>query len=124
MINGLEHILSRRMWFVPGLVVWGLPGMGEVEFLTVEQIGSEKSILFGSLSIGDSSQEVFFSDLSDHRGNALPETINYPRVLVRSHNEDSVFVVGTESMSSCKLARDPESSGPVTVDLFIIELGD
>ncbi len=124
MINGLERILSRRSWFVPGLVVWGLPGVAEIHFLAAEQVASEQSILYGSLAVGGEAQEVHFADLADHRGNALPNNINTPRVLIRSHNAETAFVVGTESDSSVKLARDPESSGPVTVDLLIMELED
>ncbi len=122
MITGLSTILSHRTWFVPDVVIWGLPGLGEVEFLMLEQVGSDNTVLFGSFTVGDGSQVISFADLVDFRGNTLPETINTPRVLVRSHSPDAVFIVGTESDSSFKIARDPESSEPVTVDLLILEM--
>lgn len=120
---GIENILSHRIWFVPGLEVWGLPGLGEVEYLVVEQTGSTKTILYGHAGVGDGSQAVSFDDLTDHRGNHLPENISSPRVLVRSHDENAAFIVGIEKNNSFKIARDPESENNVTVDLMVIEMG-
>ena len=122
MIAGLSDILSHRIWFVPDVVVWGVSGFGEVAFLSLEQVGSDKTVLFGSFNVGDGSQVISFADLVDYRGNTLPATINTPRILIRSHSPDAVFIVGTESDSSFKIARDSESSEPVTVDLFILEM--
>ncbi|MFH2050150.1 MAG: hypothetical protein ABIJ12_11945, partial [bacterium] len=91
--------------------------------LILEQTGSDKAILYGQAGVGDGSQSVAFSDLTDHRGNTLPDSINSPRIIVRSHGENAVFIVGTEKSSSFKIARDPESENNVTVDLMVIEMG-
>ncbi|MBU8934042.1 MAG: hypothetical protein KOO62_08535 [candidate division Zixibacteria bacterium] len=120
---GLAEVTSRRMWFVPDFTVWGLPNMGELAFVTLEQVGAEKTVLYGSCSVGESSQEVSFDDLVDFRGNVLPEIIESPRVFLRSHTSDAVFVVGSESGTSFKVAREADSSGPVAADLLIIEMG-
>jgi len=121
---GLNKLKSRRLWVVPNFVVWGLAGLGEIEYLNVEQVDSTKSISFGSIGIGDTAQSVSFVNLVDVRGNALPSVIRRPLVTARPHDESQVFVVGTETDSGFKIARDPASMGPVTVDLIITELGE
>jgi hypothetical protein len=121
---GMNKINARRMWVVPDFAVWGISGLGEVEYLTVEEVGSTKSVFFGSVGIGGSSQAVSFAALIDMRGNSLPETINRPLVTFRSHGESQVFVVGSESNTGFKIARDPKAAGPVMVDLIITELGE
>ena len=120
---GIANVLSRRIWFVPGFEVWGLPGLGEVEYLVLEQTGSDKTILYGETGVGDGSQSVAFNDLTDHRGNNLPANINSPKVITRSHDENAAFIVGTEKSNSFKIARDPNSENNVTVDLMVIEMG-
>ncbi|MEA2030703.1 MAG: hypothetical protein U9N55_03795 [candidate division Zixibacteria bacterium] len=119
----LANVTARRVWFIHDFVVWGLPNMGELEFLAMEKVGSEESVLYGIHTIGGGSQEVSFGNLVDNRGNQLPETIDVPRVLPRSRSSENVFVVGNETASSFKIARESDSSGPVTVDLLIVEMG-
>src|SRR5574341_1506874 len=101
---GLSSLKSRRAWLVPNFVVWGLEGLGEIEYLEVEQIDGTKSVGFSSTGIGDTSQSVSFGNLIDVRGNTLPGTIQRPLVTVRLHSEAQVFVVGAESSSSFKIA--------------------
>jgi hypothetical protein len=124
MISGWERLNSRRTWFVPDFAVWGQPSLGEHEFLALEKIGSTRSIYYGTASIGDSQQEVLFSQLTDHRGNTLPASIESPRVFVRVKGGTSAFVSGSEATDRFKIARDAAADGPVTVDLWIVELGD
>lgn len=123
MIAALERINARRVWFVPEVEVWGLPASTTIEFLTLEQVESNKTVGYTEMGIGESAQLLSFSALIDHRGNSLPPTIQTPRVLVRSRGTESAFVVGQETDSAFKLARDPATSGPVTVDLLVIEMG-
>ncbi|RKX22969.1 MAG: hypothetical protein DRP45_10975 [Candidatus Zixiibacteriota bacterium] len=124
MISGLERVTARRAWFVPNFVVWGLPVLGEHEFVVLEDIDSTYSIHYGSTSIGQSDQEVSFDQLTDHRGNSLPMSLASPRVFPRAKGSEPVFVVGKEAASSFKIARDPDCEGTVTVDLLIMEMGD
>jgi hypothetical protein len=121
---GLNILTSRRLWVVPNFVVWGLASLGDVNYLNVEQVDSIKSVEFGSASIGDTAQSVNFSTLTDRRGNALPSSIKKPVVTARSHNASQVFVIGAETNSGFKIARDAAAAGPLTVDLFITELGE
>ena len=124
MFSGLEKLTSRRAWFVPDFVVWGLPSLGEAAFLTVEDIDTTTSVLYGSADIEPGEQEVVFSQLVDHRGNQLPESIRAPKVIPRPRDRYTVFVIDQESSEKCKVARDPEAPGAVTVDLLIVEMGD
>ena len=124
MLSAISKVTSRRIWFVPKLSVWGTPEWGEINLLMIEEIESVKSILFHGVNVGDNSQSVLYSELTDHRGNQLPETINNARVLVRAKSDDNVFVVGEESGSGFKIARSPVATGPVVADLIIVELGD
>ena len=120
---GLAEVTAHRIWFVPDFTVWGLPNMGELAFVALEQAGAEKTILYGSRPIGESSQDVSFADLVDFRGNRLPESIESHRVFLLSHSSDAVFVVGSESGTSFKVAREANSSGSVATDILIIEMG-
>lgn len=124
MITGLEKLKARRAWFVPGFNVWGSPSWGEIDLIMVENVGAVKSVLFDPINIGDSAQEVPYGDLTDFRGNALPATIKNPRVLIRAKSEYAAFIVGDESDQVFRVARDASITGPVKVDLFIVEMGD
>jgi len=123
MIAGLERAKSHRVWFVPNLLVWGLPSWGELELLTLEQVGSELTIGYNSIGIGDTEQEVHFENLMDHRGNSLPTALSAPRVVIRPRTFTNAVVVATESDTSFKIARDPDANGPTTVDLLVVEMG-
>lgn len=124
MLSTLDQVLARRMWFVPGFVVWGQPGLSEIEFVTAEKVGGTTSILHGSAVPGGGSQTVLYADLTDHRGNALPANLAAPKVFVRSQGATAAFVIGTESPASFRVARDPEAAESVTADLLVIEMGD
>jgi hypothetical protein len=121
---GLNILNSRRMWVVPNFVVWGLSGLGEIDYLNLEEAGGTKSVFFGSIGIGDTAQSVSYSNLIDVRGNNLPVNIKRPVVTARSQSESQVYLVGSETGSGFKIARDAAAHGPVTVDLIITELGE
>ena len=121
---GYAAATARRVWFVPNFVVWGLPVWGEVELLMIESVDGSKSIGYNAASLSDTAQQVDYADLTDHRGNQLPDSIPSPRVIVRPRGADAVFVTGSETDSSFKIAHDPDAGGPVTVDLLIVEMGN
>jgi hypothetical protein len=116
-------ILSRRTWFVPDFTVWGEPSLAEHEFLALAKIDATWSIYYGAASIGQNVQEVLYAQLTDHRGNNLPVTIDAPRVFVRPKNADATFVLGEEADDRFKIAHESGVEGPVVVDLWVIELG-
>ncbi|HUV29498.1 MAG TPA: hypothetical protein VMY05_00205 [Acidobacteriota bacterium] len=124
MLSGLELLKSRRAWFVPDVVIWGLPGLGQVQYLTQENVDSTTSVLFGAGEVGQAEQEISFSELTDHRGNQLPDSIGAARVFPRSKEGHLVFVVGQESNEKFKIARDPDAPTAVTADLLILEMGE
>ncbi len=124
MLSGLEKVKSHRMWFVPGFMVWGLPGLEDAEYLAFEETPSSSSIFFAETDICDAGQLVAYSQLTDHRGNNLPETISAPKVFPRARGTEPVFIVGEENSQSFRIGRDSDASGPVTVDLLIVEMGE
>ena len=124
MLTGMERITSRRAWFVPEVAVWGLPGIGDLHYLVVEDVNSVKSVLFGTSEIQSSRQNILYQDLVDHRGNHLPETIKSPKVLARSKSQYPVFVMGQETNTAVQLARSPDAPNVVTADLMIVEMGE
>ena len=124
MISGLERVTARRVWFVPDFMVWGLPNVGQIECIATEITGASANVMFGVVDIGDGPQEVRFGQLTDHRGNSLPSTINAPRVIPRSRSADAVFVVETESPTGFRIARASSGNAPAPVDLLVMELGE
>lgn len=124
MLSTLSRVTSRRVWFVPRFSVWGSSVWNQIDFLALEQVDSTKSILFGTIGIGENSQSVDFCDLLDFRGNHLPSTIANPKVLVRNRSSDSVFVAGDETSGGFRIARSPDAASPVLVDLIVMELGE
>ena len=124
MISGLESVKSKRIWFVESLAVWGGRQDAQIDFLITEEIDSVQSIHFGSQALGTSLQQVAFSDLIDHRGNRLPDSINTPRVILRSHTGEAVFILGAETDSEFRIAHAADGADAVVCDLMIIEMGD
>ena len=62
-MNSLPLVTSRRVWFVQDLAVWGLPSLGEHDYLLLENSTSGSSVFYGSAVLSEASQEVIFSDL-------------------------------------------------------------
>ena len=122
MIAGLEKAMAHRIWFVPQYMVWGLPGFDDLDMLTLETVGSTDNILFGQATFGDATQQVSYAELCDHRGNLLPASLAAPRVIPRSRESSPVFVVGDETSTTFKIARDPNATGPVSADFLILEM--
>lgn len=121
---GLEQVAAHRVWFVPSFVVWGLPGLDDIDLLVVERTAGVDTIGFSSITIAGASQDVLYADLTDHRGNQLPGSLAAPRVLTRTHEPMQAFVVGTEATTSFRIARDPDAPGPLVADLMVVEMGD
>jgi hypothetical protein len=123
MSTALERITSKRTWFVPGVVVSGVSGVETVDYLAVETIDGQATVLYGNADIGQGAQQFSFEHLTDDRGNQLPKTLDGPRVIVRATGENTAFVVGQESDTGFKLARSTSAGADVIVDLLIIEHG-
>ncbi len=124
MSHALSTILAKRSWFVPDIMVHGLPALANLDLLAVESVEGIDSVFYGTVAIGDSSQKITFADLNDHRGNPLPTTIQSPRVIVRPRSIYTAYPVGTESETSFNIVRSTEAPEPIMVDLLITEMGD
>lgn len=123
-MNSLMYLRGRRMWVVRDFSVWGLKDDAEIYYLGEETVNSVGRLMFGSSIIGGLEQNVNFGDLVDWKGNSLPTTINAPRIIFRPRNKYNVFLVGDESATGFRVARDSSAAGPVTADLFIFEMGN
>lgn len=119
----ITYLKSRRLWVVRDILVWGIASDAQFYYLGVENVDSTGRLMFGMSTVGDAAQDVQFSDLVDHKGNALPSTIAFPRILISPRSPHIAYLVGEESNTGFRVARDPEAPGPVSVDFFIYETG-
>lgn len=113
---------ARRIWFVPGLRVWGSPTTFQIHFFITEHPDTP-IIHYGTAQIGAASQSHTYAELIDSRGNHLPEEISAPRVIVRPRSEQTAFIVGQEDDRSFRIARPGAADDDTVVDLLILELG-
>lgn len=123
MNDTLVYLRSRRVWVVENFVVWGSLSAYSGNFLLADETGGDSRVLFWKVDLGGALQEVSYSDLTDHRGNNLPDTIERPKVVVLPKNGVRVVVAGRESNSSFTVAKTEESSLSGLVDLMIFEVG-
>jgi hypothetical protein len=122
-MDTMSYLRGRRLWVVADILVWGTANAAEFHFLGVENIAGQTRVNYGSVLLGGGTQELLFADLVDFRGNHLPAAINQPKVFVRARSANQAFVMGEESASGFRIARDGAAPGPVRVDLFIYEMG-
>lgn len=119
----LSYLKSRRLWVVRDILVWGLATDARFFYLAGETVDSTGRLMFGNSDIGGAAQDIQFSDLIDFRGNNLPASIDSPRVLLRPRTAWLAYLIGEESNSGFRLARDPQAPGSISVDMFIYEMG-
>ncbi|HSH00041.1 MAG TPA: hypothetical protein VLB27_08325, partial [candidate division Zixibacteria bacterium] len=106
----MNYIRGRRMWFVPDYTVWGLPSTAEILYAFTETVGSDTRISVETRQLGGAEQHVLFGELKDHRGNALPVSINKPTVIPLNKSERTAFLVGRGHAQGFKIARDPAAA--------------
>lgn len=123
-MNSLMYLRGRRMWVVRDYSIWGLKDDAEIFYLGSETVDSTNRLMFGTSTIGGLDQNINFADMIDWKGNALPESINAPRIIFRPRSQYNVFLVGEESSTGFRVAREQSAIGPVTTDMFIFETGD
>ncbi len=122
-MQALTYLRGRRLWFVRDYSIWGLADDAELLYLGLENVDSAGRLMFGLSSVGGAAQNILFGEMIDFRGNHLPASINSPRVIARSRSHHAVYLIGEESNSGFRIARDPDAPGPLMTDLFIFELG-
>jgi len=122
-MQSINFLKGRRLWVVRDVAVWGIAEGAEMKYLACETVAGTARLMFGRATIGGASQDIRFEDMSDHRGNRLPAEIEAPRILIRSRSRYQAYLVGEESNTGFRIARDPSAPGPVSVDFFIYETG-
>jgi hypothetical protein len=122
-MHTVNYLRGRRVWYIREYSVWGTADEAALSYIGVESVDSTGRIMFGLSAIGGSVQNVNFSELIDFKGNAIPSNINSPRVIIRPRSPFHIHIVGEESNAGFRIARDPSAPGPLTADIFIMELG-
>jgi hypothetical protein len=103
--------------------IYGTTDEARFLYLGIENVETANRVMFGTSGINGTVQDIHFADLIDFRGNSLPESISSPKVLIRFHSPYGAYLVGEESSTGFRVARDIKAPGPVCVDLFIYEMG-
>lgn len=122
MSQTLNHLKSRRIWAVPGVSVFGTLGAVELLLLRSEITPSSKRVIFESAVLDGVEQVLFYKDLTDFRGNKLPQKLKNPKVIVLPKTATGAIVAGGESEELFRLAK-ATGSGNALVDLLIVEMG-
>jgi hypothetical protein len=122
-MQSLSYLRGRRLWVVRNFLIWGTADESRLFYLGVEDIDSTSRIMFGVNGTGGSIQDVQFLNLIDFKGNHLPPVIKSPKVIIRFRSPYSAYLIGEESNSGFRIARDNNAPGPVSVDFFIFEMG-
>ncbi len=123
MNSTLAYLRGRRLWVVENVSVWGKLSAFAGNFLLTEETSSSKRLLFWQVMLGGDRQQINFADLVDINGNALPDEISRPKVVVMPKTDVDVIVVGRESNRSFTIAKTDETSSSGLVDLMIFEVG-
>ena len=118
----LDYLTGNRKWLVKDFLVWGTSGAIEGELIFTEVTNSGKRIVFTREISGGTAQEVNFSDLIDHRGNRLPQTIKNPAILIIPKNQTPCFVAGAAGSGSFRIAKSDNYQTSGMIDLLIMEM--
>lgn len=122
-MQALTYLRGHRIWFIREYNVWGLADDAELLYLGLENVDSTGRLMFGFTSVGGAAQNILFGEMIDFRGNRLPASMNSPKVIARSRSPHAVYLIGDESNTGFRVARDPGAPGPLAADFFVFELG-
>jgi len=122
-MQSINFLFGRRLWVVRDVIVWGIAEDADIKYLACESVDSTVRMMFGRATVGGAAQDIRFEDLVDHKGNHLPAEIVAPRVLIRPRSVHQAFLIGEESKTGFRVARDPAAPGPISVDFFVYETG-
>lgn len=118
----LDYLTGNRKWLVRDFVVWGDTGSLEAAMIATETEESSKRVAFMRENSGGNPQIVEYTDLTDHRGNPLPQTIVNAAIIIVPKGDPSGFVVGNAGPTSFRIAKVPGASPDAQVDLIIMEM--
>jgi hypothetical protein len=119
----LAFLRGRRAWLVEAVQVWGSESEAEFHMAALETVGSDSRVGLWQVALGGHRQEVAFSSLVDNRGNALPENIKKPAVVVMPRETGSAYVKAVTGETGFVIAKSKSDGAPVRVDLLIFETG-
>lgn len=119
----LAYLRSRRAWLVENIAVWGTDQDAAIHMAAIEQVGSDVRLGWWAVSLGGQFQDIAFADLTDNRGNSLPDTINNPVVIIIPKAKTGAFVKVINGDSGFTIARNDDDASPVPVDFMIFEMG-
>ena len=121
-MESINFLMGRRLWVIRDFNVWGTSDNIGLRMLTTKNIDGKERVYFEQAQIGDDVQEVLFTELTDWRGNSLPEQIDQPQIAVLPRSKYNAFVIGEQFSTGFRIGRDSSAIKPVPVDLLIYEL--
>ncbi len=104
------------------MVVYGTLGAVELLLLRSESTPTSKRVIFENAVLGGVEQVLFYQNLTDQRGNKLPQKLKSPKVVVLPKTGIAAVIVGEESEQLFRLAKTGGTDNAL-VDLLIIEMG-
>lgn len=122
MSQTLNYLKSKRIWAVPGVTVFGTLGAVQLLLLRSEVTPSAKRVVFETAVLGGVEQVLFYKDLTDFRGNKLPQKLKNPKVAVLPKTAVAAIVAGLEGDELFRLAKTSGTDNALA-DLLIIEMG-
>lgn len=117
----LTHLNSRRAWLIRDINIWGSLSAENLSAIATEVDDSQTRVVVHEFTIGGVSQEIAFSNLTDHRGNLLPSSIETPVVIPIPKSVIPVAVIGMPGPTSFRIAKTSSIPDDAIVDLWIIE---
>lgn len=118
----LDYLKSNRKWLVKNYRVRAADHALEADLIMTEIVSPDSRVVFHHQFVGDVGQVVEFADLTDHRGNQLPATLNNPEVLIVPRNAVGAFIPGPIGPTSFRIARSGLEPSDAVVDLVILEM--
>ena len=122
MNDTLNYLTGNRKWLVRDFIVWGDTDTLQADMLVTEEGSASDRVVFIHEFAGGNPQIVNFSDLTDHRGNQLPSTINNAEIILVPRSETAAFVHGDIGSDSFRIAKSSDRASYATVDLLIMEM--
>jgi len=119
----LAYLRGRRAWMVENLSVWGADDELELFTAITETVNGSRRVGFKRVGLGGWRQEILFSDLTDRRGNNLPEEISQPAIVVLPRSVQGAHIKTVQGNSGFVIARSDDQKATANVDLLIFETG-
>jgi len=120
----LEYLKTNRKWLAPNLIVWGDADACSARLLMTET-GTPHRVVFAADDISGLNQTILYSDLVDVNGNALPDQIANPIIIIIPRNQIHCFLIGRPSSNGFKIGKNESGANyncDGLVDILIMEV--